>query len=178
MCPTTRLGGETLVVPAPDVPHLRRHACWEMAGACEALLAVIREPARRTPECFEAHLERFDAARGLLDSFGSSSPSEDVHLDPCQHSEALLAALHSALVHPQRHDHRDPEAPSDVDGVTPQLTPREAEVLAHLAVRAPYGAIAAHLHITVETVRSHARRIRRKYGVSTSRELADILTRL
>jgi DNA-binding CsgD family transcriptional regulator/DNA-binding Xre family transcriptional regulator len=55
------------------------------------------------------------------------------------------------------------------------LTPRETEVLWHLTQGRSYADIAADLHIAIETVRTHARRVRRKRGVSTSREfLGDI----
>jgi DNA-binding NarL/FixJ family response regulator len=52
------------------------------------------------------------------------------------------------------------------------LTLREAEVLVLLRDGAQNAAIAAELHISVETVRTHARNIYRKLGVSSRRELA------
>jgi DNA-binding NarL/FixJ family response regulator len=51
------------------------------------------------------------------------------------------------------------------------LTPREADVLARLHQRRSNAQIAADLHISVETVRTHARHIYRKLGVSSRREL-------
>ena len=51
------------------------------------------------------------------------------------------------------------------------LTPREADVLSHLQHRRSNAQIAADLHISVETVRTHARHIYRKLGVSSRREL-------
>ena len=51
------------------------------------------------------------------------------------------------------------------------LTPRENEVLLRLSDGKSYGQIAAELVIELETVRTHARRVRRKLGVATSREL-------
>jgi DNA-binding NarL/FixJ family response regulator len=51
------------------------------------------------------------------------------------------------------------------------LTPREAEVLAELQRRRANAQIASDLHISVETVRTHARNIYRKLGVSSRREL-------
>jgi DNA-binding NarL/FixJ family response regulator len=51
------------------------------------------------------------------------------------------------------------------------LTAREADVLARLHQRRSNAQIAADLHISVETVRTHARHIYRKLGVSSRREL-------
>ena len=52
------------------------------------------------------------------------------------------------------------------------LTPREAEVLELLQQGRSNSEIAAHLHVGLETVRTHARNIYRKLGVSSRRELA------
>ncbi len=52
------------------------------------------------------------------------------------------------------------------------LTPREADVLELLRAGRSNGEIAQALHISIETVRTHARRIYRKLGVRTRRELA------
>jgi DNA-binding NarL/FixJ family response regulator len=51
------------------------------------------------------------------------------------------------------------------------LTRREADVLTHLQHRRSNAQIAADLHISVETVRTHARSIYRKLGVGSRREL-------
>lgn len=51
------------------------------------------------------------------------------------------------------------------------LTQRESEVLAELQQRRANAQIASDLHISVETVRTHARNIYRKLGVSSRREL-------
>jgi DNA-binding NarL/FixJ family response regulator len=51
------------------------------------------------------------------------------------------------------------------------LTPREAEVLELLQSGRSNGEIAQALHVSVETVRTHARRIYGKLGVRTRREL-------
>jgi DNA-binding NarL/FixJ family response regulator len=55
-------------------------------------------------------------------------------------------------------------------GVGP-LTPRESQVLAELQRRRSNAQIAVNLHISVETVRTHARHIYRKLGVASRREL-------
>jgi DNA-binding CsgD family transcriptional regulator len=51
------------------------------------------------------------------------------------------------------------------------LTPREADVLELLRAGHSNGEIAETLHVSIETVRTHARRIYRKLGVRTRREL-------
>jgi DNA-binding NarL/FixJ family response regulator len=64
-------------------------------------------------------------------------------------------------------------APREQSGHEPEmLTPREADVLTHLQQRRSNAQIAADLHISVETVRTHARSIYRKLGVGSRRELA------
>jgi DNA-binding NarL/FixJ family response regulator len=51
------------------------------------------------------------------------------------------------------------------------LTPREAEVMELLRSGRSNAEIAQALHVSIETVRTHARRIYRKLGVKTRREL-------
>jgi DNA-binding CsgD family transcriptional regulator len=55
-----------------------------------------------------------------------------------------------------------------------QLTSREWEVFGYLVIEESYATIAAELHLSIETVRTHARRIRRKCGVARSSELASL----
>ena len=64
-------------------------------------------------------------------------------------------------------------APYEPAGPTP-LTPREADVLELLQSGISNAEIAAALHVGIETVRTHARNIYRKLGVSTRRELRAI----
>jgi DNA-binding NarL/FixJ family response regulator len=54
------------------------------------------------------------------------------------------------------------------------LTPREADVLELLQQGRSNAEIAAALHVGVETVRTHARRIYRKLGVRSRRDLANL----
>jgi DNA-binding NarL/FixJ family response regulator len=67
---------------------------------------------------------------------------------------------------------RELQAPSEAHA----LTEREAEVLAELQRRRANAQIASDLHISVETVRTHARNIYRKLGVSSRRELQGAAT--
>ena len=60
----------------------------------------------------------------------------------------------------------------EVNGFGPDpLTAREADVLELLRLGRSNAEIAAELHVSVETVRTHVRRIYRKLGVRTRREL-------
>lgn len=54
------------------------------------------------------------------------------------------------------------------------LTPREAEVLDHLRTGASNAQIAQALHVSIETVRTHARSVFRKLGVPSRRELRNM----
>jgi len=64
----------------------------------------------------------------------------------------------------------DAETGYEAAGPTP-LTPREADVLELLQAGSSNAEIAMTLHVSVETVRTHARSIYRKLGVSSRREL-------
>lgn len=81
----------------------------------------------------------------------------------------VLHAIHLA----SRGLHVLPPADTDGPGLPGPdlLTPREAEVLELLRSGRSNAEIAQHLHVSIETVRSHARRIYRKLGVRTRREL-------
>ena len=81
----------------------------------------------------------------------------------------VLHAIHLA----SRGLHVLPPAALDArEAVGPELlTPREAEVLELLQSGRSNAEIAQLLHVGIETVRTHARRIYRKLGVRTRREL-------
>jgi DNA-binding NarL/FixJ family response regulator len=81
----------------------------------------------------------------------------------------VLHAIHLA----SRGLHVLPPAGIEVQAqVGPELlTPREADVLDLLQSGRSNAEIAQALHVSVETVRTHARRVYRKLGVRTRREL-------
>jgi DNA-binding NarL/FixJ family response regulator len=67
-----------------------------------------------------------------------------------------------------------PAGPEDSEPVGPELlTPREADVLELIQAGRSNAEIAHALHIGIETVRTHARRVYRKLGVNTRRELRN-----
>ncbi len=81
----------------------------------------------------------------------------------------VLHAIHLAsrglhVMPPTSIDHHDVAGPE-------LLTPREADVLELLQSGRTNAEIAQSLHVSVETVRTHARRVYRKLGVRTRREL-------
>lgn len=88
-----------------------------------------------------------------------------------KHTDArdLLRAVHLAAqglhVLPS-----DPKPPCEPPWPTP-LTPREADVLELLQAGRSNAEIAEELHVSIETVRTHARNIYRKLGVRTRRAL-------
>lgn len=65
----------------------------------------------------------------------------------------------------------DPGAHLDGSGM---LTARETDVLAQLQQRRSNAQIAADLHVSIETVRTHARHIYRKLGVRSRHELLAV----
>jgi DNA-binding NarL/FixJ family response regulator len=76
-----------------------------------------------------------------------------------------------------------PRAPVESATRTPTrwqqlLTQREAEVLPLLQQGSSNAQIAAALHVSVETVRTHARNVYRKLGVGSRRELAALPARV
>lgn len=79
----------------------------------------------------------------------------------------VLSAIHMAA----RGLQLAPRTFGPASGGATGLTEREAEVLAELQRRRANAQIASDLHISVETVRTHARSIYRKLGVSSRREL-------
>ena len=65
-----------------------------------------------------------------------------------------------------------PEPPSPRDGSLEGLTPREREVLHHLARGYSYKRIAARLSISARTVESHVGAVLRKLQLSSRHEVA------
>jgi len=105
-------------------------------------------------------------ARQLL-AFGATAC-----LSKSSEARDVLHAIHLA----SRGLHVLPAA--EMDGGPPPgpdiLTPREAEVMELLRSGRSNAEIAHTLHVSIETVRTHARRIYRKLGVKTRRELRTL----
>lgn len=79
--------------------------------------------------------------------------------------QAVLDALDRARPHAG--------APGAVSGTVVQLSVREHEVVRYLASRLTNAEIAAELHISLNTVRTHVAAVYRKLGVSSRREAVE-----
>jgi DNA-binding CsgD family transcriptional regulator len=101
-------------------------------------------------------------AQGLLASLGGP----DVPGATDSPAQPPLASLRRALEHGLAASNR-----AGGGSLPARLTAREQEVLQALSTGASYAEIARDLVIDLETVRSHAKRIRRKLGVSASSDL-------
>jgi DNA-binding NarL/FixJ family response regulator len=70
-----------------------------------------------------------------------------------------------------------PQTPAEQTAGPDLLTPRETEVMELLQAGHSNAEIAHELHVGIETVRTHARHVYRKLGVSTRRELRGLPSR-
>ncbi len=128
--------------------------------------AELRELHRRFPDTRLVVLANRPTAlesRQLL-AFGATAC-----LSKSSEARDVLHAIHLA----SRGLHVLPATePADPPPLGPDvLTPREAEVMEFLRSGRSNAEIAQALHVSIETVRTHARRIYRKLGVKTRREL-------
>lgn len=94
-------------------------------------------------------------------------------------SRGLQVLPRTVVPHPRRDDPEEATPagrPAHPVSGPELLTPREADVLAHLQEGQSNAEIAHVLHVGIETVRTHRRNIYRKLGVRTRRELASLST--
>jgi DNA-binding NarL/FixJ family response regulator len=132
--------------------------------------AELRELHRHFPETrlvVMANRPTATESRQLL-AFGATAC-----LSKSSEARDVLHAIHLAsrglhVLPPVRKGESAPPGP-DV------LTTREAEVMELLRAGRSNAEIAQALHVSVETVRTHARRIYRKLGVKTRRELRALV---
>ena len=150
-----------LAASEPDVAILN---FGSLANAAE-----LRELHRRFPDVRLVVLANRPAAiesRQLL-AFGATAC-----LSKSSEARDVLHAIHLASrglhVLPASEPAYAPPPGPDV------LTPREAEVMELLRSGRSNAEIAQTLHVSIETVRTHARRIYRKLGVKTRRELRTL----
>lgn len=156
------------------------------------------------PEWYDYAFARLDGTRALLNDLGWADTGEapsGVRLNVATHGASLLTVLDrvrtclsdaqptpkSRLLDNLQSTLADrvggpagnrplarPQMPGKTHAPLSALTPRETEILAHLSRSRSYDEIAALLSIDTETVRTHARRVRHKLGVRTSRELIGV----
>lgn len=128
--------------------------------------AELRELHRRFPETRLVVLANRPSAtesRQML-AFGATAC-----LSKSSEARDVLHAIH--LASRGLHVLPGPREPAAAPSGPDVLTPREAEVMELLQAGKSNAEIAHDLSVSVETVRTHARRIYRKLGVKTRREL-------
>ncbi len=165
---------EQLELVAEDIPHDEIPAMLETLRPLVTILnfgsltsaAELRELHRAFPDTRLMVLANRPTAAECrqMVAFGATAC-----LSKSTQARDVLHAVHLA----SRGMHVLP--PAVIDDYEPPgpelLTPREADVLELLQTGRSNAEIAQTLHVSVETVRTHARRVYRKLGVRTRREL-------
>jgi DNA-binding NarL/FixJ family response regulator len=141
-----RLGGE---------PAAARFLALSVSDAAEDVIAVIRAGARGYVTKTISGADLADAVRRVHDGDAVFSP---------RLAGFVLDAFAGAAPAPAT----DPRADSDID----QLTPREREVLQHIARGYMYKEIAQRLGISAKTVEAHVSAVLRKLQLSSRHELS------
>ncbi len=163
---------ENLSLVASDVPHEALYAVLERH---RPRVAILNFGSLSSPVELRTLHRAFPGTR-LLVLANRPSPSEcrqmlafgaTACLAKSTEARDVLHAIHLA----SRGLHVLPPAGIDGGDAPDLLTPREAEVLELLQTGRSNAEIALALQVSIETVRSHARRIYRKLGVRTRREL-------
>jgi DNA-binding NarL/FixJ family response regulator len=131
-------------------------------------LSEVREITARHPNTKLVVLTHAPSAAvcAQLVAFGASAC-----LDTRTQSRDVLSAIHLA----SRGMRLTPDPPADgepsYEGSPPALTAKETEVLPMLREGRSNAEIALDLNVGIETIRTHARNLYRKLGVSSRREL-------
>jgi DNA-binding NarL/FixJ family response regulator len=135
---------ELLIVDQkPDVAIITDMAEDELLLRLKMTSGVLVFGRQRAPSLYRTMLRKLGATHVTADSS----------------DETLIAAVRAAAMErPRRND----EAVAHLAAERQVLTPREREVLEYLRANTPYARIALNLGITVNTVKAHATRIRRK----------------
>ena len=154
-------------VPQTELAHTLSALRPQVAildGAALRRPADVRELAGRHPH---SHLIVLADSASSVESTQLLAFGAAACLAKATQARDILNAIHLAsrgLQLAPRENRADPRRSS-------LLTPREIDVLTHLQQRSSNAQIAAELHLSIETVRTHARHIYRKLGVSSRREL-------
>lgn len=131
-------------------PYLTAYAQWRLA---QAHVANRDQAAAAGP---------LRSAAGTARALGAAPLVDDVH----------------ALARRARIDLRTPQQPSDPAALGLPLTPRELEILGHLAAGRTNSEIAQALFISGKTASVHVSNILRKLGVASRYEAAELAERL
>ncbi len=170
---------EHLELVASDVPH---QDLYRVLGQHRPRVAILNFGSLNSPVEVRALHRTFPTTR-LVVLANRPMPSECRQMlsfgaTAClaKNTEArdVLHAIHLA----SRGLHVLPPSTSEassMEATGPELlTTREADVMEHLQAGRSNAEIAQELHISVETVRTHARHVYRKLGVKTRRELRGL----
>jgi DNA-binding NarL/FixJ family response regulator len=173
---------DNLELLASDVPHEQLHTVLERH---RSRVAILNFGSLGSPVELQALHRRFPHTR-LLVLANRPQPSECRQMlafgaTAClaKNTEArdVLHAIHLASRGLHVLPPIGPQTPADQSAGPELLTPREAEVMELLQAGRSNAEIAHELHVGIETVRTHARHVYRKLGVSTRRELRGMPTR-
>ncbi|HET9104923.1 MAG TPA: response regulator transcription factor [Solirubrobacteraceae bacterium] len=170
-------GDRSVVVVADDVAHDRLDVIMRVHRPQVAILdadrlrnlAQVRALVRSHPQTslilFTGHPTAAEAAQIL--AFGASAC-----LGRDTQARDVMSAIHLASRGLQLLPRRPLETSPPPPPGSQLLTPREAELVVLLKDGSSNAEIAARLQVGVETVRTHARSIYRKLGVSSRLELS------
>jgi len=171
---------ESLELVAVDVPHEQMP---EALAAHAPRVAILNFGSLRSAaEVRELHLGHPSTHLVVLGNRPTPAESSQMLsfgatacLSKTTQARDVLNAIHLASrgmhVLPTTRSSRDPRSDEHSMAGPELLTPREADVLDLLQRGRSNAEIAASLHVSVETVRTHARHIYRKLGVRTRRDL-------
>ncbi len=166
-------GDQTLQLVAVDIAADRLRVVLQ---AHHPRVVIVDTEALRSPVDVRELTSRHPATRLLLlashpttvESAQLLAFGAAACLSKTTQSRDILNAVHLASRGLQLAPRDVHHTPANGSGL---LTARESDVLAQLHRRSSNAQIAANLHISVETVRTHARHIYRKLGVASRREL-------
>jgi DNA-binding NarL/FixJ family response regulator len=140
---------------APDRPSAPRFLALSVSDAAEDVIAVIRAGAR-------GYVTKTISGEELADAIGRVAEGDAVF------SPRLAGFVLDAFA-----DGAEPARPAPgTDRELDQLTPREREVLRHIARGYMYKEIAQSLGISVKTVEAHVSAVLRKLQLSSRHELS------
>jgi DNA-binding NarL/FixJ family response regulator len=150
-------GVEVIKRVAPDQPGVRFLAL-SVSDAAEDVIAVIRAGARGYVTKTISGGELADAVRRVAGGDAVFSPR-------------LAGFVLDAFAADRQHAGQSGQPPVD-DPELDQLTPREREVLRHIARGYMYKEVAQRLGISVKTVEAHVSAVLRKLQLSSRHELS------
>jgi DNA-binding NarL/FixJ family response regulator len=144
-------GGLEVIRQVAERRPAQRFLALSVSDAPEDVIAIIRAGARGYVTKTISGAELADAVRRIADGDAVFSP---------RLAGFVLDAFAGGL------------SPAEVDPELDQLTPREREVLRHIARGYLYKEIAARLGISVKTVEAHVSTVLRKLQLSSRHELS------